>query len=238
MWRLQYIAHHPIAWAVYCALIGVILYKLGMKKIGVASLVVGIVIGCSLIPTVSQYWLQSVAVLTNQASLLCEELPGKSAIALPAGYVWKGGKFEMTEWSAVRAEAVATAINNNDIEELYIPGGYQVGNMLEGERLRQDILKLTNKEIEITVGSGSDSTLGNFEELEPLLNKNEKYKIFTSDWHGYRASQVAKKLSLQVCLANVKNKFESKSFLLSAWRFRNAVREYLAIAWYLILGRI
>jgi len=100
------------------------------------------------------------------------------------------------------------------------------------------LVKNTIEKIDIQVGSGSESTYGNFSELAPLLDRNMTHRLYTSDWHMYRAFKVARRQGINVCPVMINNPHDQKSLFASSWKLKAAVREYIAIIWYAIKDRI
>ncbi len=206
-------------------------------------IVILVIFSLSITPKGSEIWMDSVAKITGVWGLKCGSIQSKTAILLPGGVVWlRDGSRVMTQWSEVRVNAITEDIKQGKISKVIIPGGYVSGNLNEGLRLKIEIGKRLNKntikKIDIQTGKGSRSTVGNFTELLPLLDKKMDYWLYTSDWHMYRAFYVAKKMGITVCPVIIKNPHEEQKFYTYPWKLKAAVREYIAIVWYAIKGKI
>jgi len=243
MWRLYLIISHPLTWLVLLLITTVILFYSKYTKFAILILIILVVFSLSLTAKGSEVWMDSVAKVTNVEGLKCDNTQTKAAILLPGGIVWmRDGSRVMTPWSAVRVKAVSDDIKKGKISQIFIPGGYTSGELSEGLRLKVEIKKRLTKntieKIDIQVGSGSESTYGNFSELAPLLDRNMTHRLYTSDWHMYRAFKVARRQGINVCPVMINNPHDQKSLFASSWKLKAAVREYIAIIWYAIKDRI
>ena len=235
----MYITGYPLTWFLLLLTISIISYYFKYTKITILSLIVLIVFALSLTRNGSSIWLNSISVITKVSTLQCKKDHSESAILLPGGVVYlRSGKRVMTSWSELRVNAISEDINKGVITYLYIPGGSHSGKTNEGLRLKSEIIKRIKIDIKIEVGEGSDSTFENFRELLPLIDKNKRYALYTSDWHMYRAFKVAKKMNINICPIIIKHTEKELDYTASLWKLKAAIREYIAIIWYAIKGRI
>jgi uncharacterized SAM-binding protein YcdF (DUF218 family) len=229
---------YPPTWLCFFAVLSLIFF---FKKYRVARnfcIVITLVLTVSVTPLGASIWLNSVPIVTGIDSVLCDDVDAKPAILLPGGVVFVGKKITLTSWSKARVESVSEYINDGKVSKLLIPGGVNFQGKLEADYLIESLSKRTSNSIMIESGKGSFSTYTNFIELLPMIDRKQEYYLFTSQWHLYRAFKVAQKLGLNVCPIKVAELNKTKNLIESPWRFKAAIREYLAIFYYYLQGKI
>lgn len=243
MQSLYFSISYPVTWIILLIIIVPITLYLKHKIIAAIFIIFFTTVSFSLTDNGSKLWMDSIAIVTNVEGLKCHLTKTKSAILLPGGVVWMNdGSRMMTSWSEERVQALSEDINEGKISRVIIPGGHASGELNEGLRIKKEIEnRLKNdskKSIKIQVGEGSQSTFENFIELLPLLDKDMDYWLYTSSWHMYRSFYAAKKRDISVCPVIIVNKYEQENKNSSFWRLKVAVKEYAAIIWYVIKGKI
>lgn len=238
METLRFLVEYPFTWVVLALLLSILFYWLKKETYGFILSAITVSMAFSITPTGTKWWLNSIPRVLVPDRQYCQESAIDEAILLPGGVVFVGETISLTNWSKHRLAVTKQLIESSQIEKLIIPGGSRFQGKLEGhyinDRLRSDI----NKFINVEVGTGSHSTYGNFIELESFVDKDRIYSLITSEWHAYRSVEVAKKLGFKVCPIAIPNVHEKQKLKEYPWKFKAAVREYLAVAFYQIQGRI
>ena len=200
---------------------------------------VTILLGISITPAGSNTWLASISFVFDVDADICDQnaLP-RNAILLPGGLTSIGHEVSMTNWTENRIQDLAGYQNKQNLNEVIIPGGDIYRDRREGEYIAQQFNTMNFSKANIRLGEGSYSTNSNFLEIKPLINNKETYALFTSKWHAYRALGVASKQGIRACFYDSGNGFEERTLKEYPWNFKAAVREYLAIIWYGLKGRI
>lgn len=230
---------YPFSWFVLILIIAIYLLHKKVTHVSIIVFIIAVIIGISITPTGSNAWLNSLTNIFNIEEFYCDEqsLPNK-AILLPGGLTSVGKKVSMTNWTSNRIEALLDYQKKKELKEIFIPGGDIYRDRREGEYIAKQLRKMGILTSIITLGSGSYSTNSNILEIESLLNKNETYILFTSKWHAYRALKVASKQGIKICFSDSSIRFNHRELKEYPWNFKAAVREYLAILWYGLNGRI
>ena len=238
MLRLLFNFEYPLSWVVWIFAITVTIAFFNFKKTAWACAGITAFLTLSITPLGANAWLNSVAYVTGVDELICSENEISEGILLPAGVVWYGSEPVLTHWAKARKNASREYINASRLTRLIIPGGTVHWGKSEGDYLRDSLLSNNSKAVDIDVGTGSHSTYTNFLELKPLLDPNKQYYLFTSEWHMYRAFHVAKNLGIRVCPVLIKGQNKMNKWVVYPWKFKVAIREYLAIAMYSFQGKI
>jgi uncharacterized SAM-binding protein YcdF (DUF218 family) len=235
---ILFIVGYPFFWFLMLLAISATLLRLRLKKTGVMSLVLSLIIGFGMTPIGSEFLLNSISDVFVSSDMMCDALsPPESAIFLPGGLTSIGPIVKMTRWTSSRVDWINKYQKNLKLIELIIPSGAFYRDKKEGPYIKEQLNKESFKNVVIKFGSGSYSTYSNFLEIQNL-NENKMYGLVTSKWHGYRALKVARKQGFNACLlASISNK-DALEFKEYPWAFKAALREYLAIAWYKLKGRI
>jgi vancomycin permeability regulator SanA len=233
-----FIVGYPFFWFLILLAISATLLRLKIKKIGGMSLLLSLIVGFGMTPIGSEFFLDSISDVFVSSDMMCDALsPPESAIFLPGGLTSIGPIVKMTRWTSSRVHWINKYQKSFKLTELIIPGGDLYKDKKEGPYIKEQLNTESFKKVSIKTGSGSYSTYSNFLEIQNL-NENKMYGLITSKWHGYRALKVARKQGFNACLlASISNKdtLELKEY---PWAFKAALREYLAIAWYKLKGRI
>ena len=210
-----------------------------VTKVNVCIFFITIILGISITPAGSNAWLNSITNIFDIEEYHCDgrSLPSK-AILLPGGLTSVGKKVSMTNWTSNRIQMLLSYQDQKDLNEILIPGGDIYRDRKEGEYITKYLNKVGVQASLITLGKGSYSTNSNILELEPLINKKETYVLFTSKWHAYRALKVADKNGIKVCFSNSGVGPSHRVLKEYPWNFKAAIREYLAILWYALNGRL
>jgi uncharacterized SAM-binding protein YcdF (DUF218 family) len=235
---LLFVVGYPFYWFLILLFLSIILFRFKVKNIA-ALLLLGSGIFCiGITPIGSEFFLNSVSRIFVTDDMLCEALaPPDSAIILPGGLTSVGTKVFMTRWTSNRVDWLNKYQKNFKLEELIIPGGDLYKEEMEGPYINEKLNHDVFESVDIKIGPGSYSTYSNFLEIA-VLKEDKPYGIITSKWHGYRALQVARKLGFNTCLLASINNEEDLMLKEYPWAFKAALREYLAIAWYKLKGRI
>ncbi len=234
---IEFIVSYPFSWFIIILLVTLTLTCI--KKYKLASLIGGgaVLIGLSMTPSGSKIWLDSLVYNFEGTQRNCNtnELPDE-AILLPGGVVFVNDTISLTYWSKYRIDKYLT--HSEPLTILHVPGGEKINDKLEGEYIQDYIIKKNHTKTALIKGTGSHSTYGNFKEILGGLDLDKEYILFTSDWHVYRAFSVAKKMGINVCTTKYNSPQKTLTLKEYPWRFKAAVREYLAIAWYYSKGWI
>ena len=229
---------YPFSWLLCCLLLTAIFtYRKNIK----ISLFIGLItlfLGISILPFGSNIWLKSLVYNFNGGNIKCDpdNLPDEG-ILLPGGIVYVGANIQLSNWSKQRVESFLD-YNNKDFSTLHIPSGELFHAKREGEYIKEEIMEVDKFDTKIYLGAGSKSTFENFIEIKNALKKDKEYILFTSAWHAYRATSVAKKMGIRVCSIGDYIPNERQALKEYPWKFKAALREYLAIIMYFITGRI
>lgn len=238
MANLYFVIGYPFFWFLISLAVCVIIYLFNYKKIGIALLFVSTTIGFGITPVGSEVFLESVSSVFTNKKMLCDPIsPPKSVIMLPGGLTSIGSEVLMTRWTANRVDWLNKYADSTTLVEVILPGGDIYKDKKEGLYIKSKLDKDIFKNVDIKIGTGSYSTYSNFMEISDY-NEGKIYGLVTSKWHGFRAIKVARKIGFDVCLLS---EISNKDILMLKeypWAFKAALREYLAIAWYKLKGRI
>lgn len=238
MSTLGFIVSYPFSWFLCCLLVAAIFTYKQSVKLAICMGIISLLIGVSILPIGSNIWLKSLVYNFNGENTKCDpfNLPDEG-ILLPGGVVNVGADISLTNWSKQRVESFLD-YNKKGISKLYIPSGELFHGKREGEYIKEAVMAGTEFNINIYLGMGSRSTFENFLEIKNLLDKDKEYVLFTSAWHAYRATSVAKKMDIRVCTIGNNIPNEAQALKEYPWKFKAALREYLAIILYSISGQI
>ena len=230
---------YPLSWVVLISLISIGMLAKKLTVTSASMCFVSILLGVSITPAGSNAWLASISFVFDFDADICDQnaLP-RNAIFLPGGLTSIGHEVSMTNWTENRIHALVGYKNKQNLREIIIPGGDIYRDRREGEYIVQQLNTMNFSKANIRLGEGSYSTNSNFLEIKPLINKNETYALFTSEWHAYRALGVARKQGIRSCFYDSGNGSHKRTLKEYPWNFKAAVREYLAIIWYGLKGRI
>ncbi len=233
----KFLVSYPFSWFVLILLATVVLTCIKRLKLAVLIGGVTVLLGFSLTSNGSKMWLESLVYNFESEQRICNssKLPSE-AILLPGGVFLVGDTVNLTFWSKYRVDKYL--YYSNSITKLHIPGGEKFKNKLEGEYIQEYLIKKKHDKTKTIIGKGSHSTYENFSEIIAGLDLDKKYVLFTSDWHAYRAYSVAKKMNINVCIIKYNSPQQDLTLKENPWRFKAAIREYLAIAWYFSKGWI
>jgi len=238
MVNLSFLIGYPFFWFLISLAVCVIIYLLNYKKIGLVLLFVSTIIGFGITPVGSEMFLESVSGVFVNKKMLCDPVsPPKSVIMLPGGLTSIGPEVLMTRWTASRVDWLNKYADSTNLVELILPGGDIYKDKKEGLYIKSKLDKQIFKSVDIKIGEGSYSTYSNLLEITDF-NEGKMYGLVTSKWHGFRAIKVARKIGFDVCLLSEISNKEKLMLKEYPWAFKAALREYLAIAWYKLKGRI
>ncbi|MDR2663569.1 MAG: YdcF family protein [Treponema sp.] len=132
-----------------------------------------------------------------------------------------------------RVNAAVKYLNENQNTNVVISGGQGPGeNISEAEAMKRILLRNGIDEARIFEENNAKNTLENFQFSSELYNLAEKNIIaISSDYHMFRALSIAKKLNYK----NIKG-LPCKSQLSALPVY--LLREYAAVAYYMLSGRI
>lgn len=238
MGHLKFIAEYPVTWLVFLSILTLLFFLKNYKTMSLLSGALILPLAVSITPLGSSIWLNSLTKIDSTGSESCAGSNIDSAILLPGGVVYVGGKPTLTRWSKERVGAVNEYIHEGKIKEVLIPGGAVTNNKNEASYLVDSLSSNMLKPIRVISGPGSNSTYGNFIELQAMIDRRKTYYLFTSRWHLYRALKVAEKIGIKICPVKIVATNKSLEINEHPWLFKAAIREYLAISFYFLKGRI
>lgn len=236
---LAFLVGYPFSWFVLLLLISVILIYRRVNKVSAFVLIITIGLGLSITPFGSNAWLNSIGYVFSVEDLVCDEgLDPEFGIFLPGGLTSVNKRVHMTNWTETRIKQVEQYLQTNTLSEIVMPGGDIYLDRREGEYVEKYFTGGIFAETKLLMGDGSYSTFSNFKEIKPLIRDSVTYILFTSKWHGYRAIKTAEKQGIDACLYRMSDNEYLRDLKEYPWNFKAALREYIAIGWYALKGRI
>jgi uncharacterized SAM-binding protein YcdF (DUF218 family) len=231
---IKQVISHPYFWVCIFLLLSIFGYLKGNKNKMYLSLFLSLLFASLCTPIISYWALESLSSLKPSLSAQCKNGEAKEAILLPGGAHVSNDVIKLNSLSVDRANLVFRLSKNNMLAGVILPGGY----LNEGNLLASYLSSKIKSDIHI--GAGSSNTAGNFEEIRDVLVEGQYYWLVTSYWHYRRASLVASKLGVKVCpvltQGSIPDFWSYDKY--AHWNGKAFIHEYLAIAYYWVLGEI
>ena len=236
---IYFLLGYPFFWFLLITLISVYWLYIEVNLVSSTLFLMAVLLGLSITPSGANAWLESVADIFLSNDWVCDaNNPPQKAILLPGGLTRFNNRIQMTNWTKSRLEALTNFQKRSPFSEVIMPSGDVYWGRKESDHIVAKMDPDLFKDTRIVIGGGSYSTYSNFLEIATLISKKETYVVFTSNWHLYRSLAVAKKQGIDVCFYKTESNETIRKLKEYPWSFKAAVREYLAIGWYALRGRI